>query len=266
MIVSINGVLTNADDARVDPRDRGFTLGDGVFETIAVRRGAAPRLAAHLARLRHGLHVIGLPLAPDDQTLVDWMNDVLSAANTTDAVLRLTVSRGIGERGIATPASPTPTVVISANPLPPEPAPARVIVAASTCRNERSPLSGIKSLNYLDNILARREAEAAGADDALMLNTQGNVACGSVANVFLLVDGGLITPPVKDGALPGIARADVITLARAEERTVTPAMLTQASEAFLSNALGLRPVTHIAGTPVGDGEPGLITQLLATRI
>ena len=131
MIVSINGVLTTAEDARIDPRDRGFTLGDGVFETIAVRRGAAPRLIAHLARLRHGLEVIGLPLVHDDQVLVDWMNDVLSAAGTTDAVLRVTVSRGRSERGIATPATTTPTVVISANLLPPEPTPARVIVATS---------------------------------------------------------------------------------------------------------------------------------------
>jgi branched-chain amino acid aminotransferase len=266
MIISVNGVLTDDGKPVIEARDRGFTLGDGVFETIAVRRGQAPRLAAHLARLRTGLEVIGLDLAHSDQTLVDWMNAVLSANATTDAALRLTVSRGVGARGIARPPSPSPTVVITAAPLPPTPTPARVAIATVTRRNAASPLSRIKSLNYLDNILARNEAEAKGCDDALMLNTAGHVACATVANIFLLVDGGLLTPPVSDGALPGIARADVIALARAEEKTVTREMLANAAEVFLSNALGIRAVTHIDGAPVGDGEAGLITQLLATRI
>ncbi|TAL00985.1 MAG: 2-keto-4-methylthiobutyrate aminotransferase [Rhodospirillaceae bacterium] len=266
MILSLNGVLCEEDTARIDPRDRGFTLGDGVFETIAVRNGAAPRLVAHLARLRDGLQVIGLALEQSDQDLVDRMNDVLAANDTTNAVLRLTVSRGVGQRGIAVPATVSPTVVITANPLPPFPTPARVTIAASTCRNEKSPLSRIKSLGYLDNIVARREADARGVDDAIMLNTRGDIACATVANVFLLVDGGLITPRVEDGALPGLARADVITLARAEERTVSRDELNRASEMFLTNALGVRPVTHIDNAPVGDGEPGLITQLLATRV
>jgi len=216
--------------------------------------------------LREGLRVIGLELAQSDQSLVDAMNAVMAANKTKDAALRLTVSRGLGERGIVPPANPTPTVLITANPLPPTPEPAKVVIATSTCRNEKSPLSRIKSLNYLDNIIARSEATARGADDALMLNTVGNVVCGSVGSLFLLVDGGLLTPPVSDGALPGLARADVITLAKAEEQTITRDMLARAAEAFLTNALGVRPITHIDGTPVGDGEPGLITQLLATRI
>jgi branched-chain amino acid aminotransferase len=141
-----------------------------------------------------------------------------------------------------------------------------VIVAATTCRNENSPLTRIKSLSYLDNIIARNEATARGVDDALMVNTAGNVVCGTVANLFLLVDGGLLTPPVEDGALPGVARADVITLTRAEERTITRDLLARAGEAFLTNALGLRPIIEIDGAAVGDGEPGLITQLVATRV
>jgi len=267
MILSINGILCEEESAQIHPRNRGFTLADGVFETIAVRRGQAPRLAAHIARLRDGLHTIGLVLEHDDQTLVDWMNDVLGANDTKDAVLRLTVTRGLSPRGIAIPADAIPTVVITANPLPPgQPPPAKVVVATSTRRNEYSPLSRIKSLAYLDNILARRDADQRNADEALMLNTRGDLACATAANVFLLVDGGLVTPPIADGALPGIARAEVIALARAEERTVPRAMLAQANELFLSNALGIRPVTHVDDVPVGDGEPGLITQLLATRI
>ena len=266
MKVSLNGVLVDAEDARIDPRDRGFTLGDGVFETIAVRRGKAPKLAAHLARLRNGLATIGLALPADDMTLGGWMADLLMDAGMADAALRLTVTRGIGARGIVPPASGHPTVLISISPLSAPASPARVIVATGTRRNEHSPTSRIKSLGYLDNIIARQEASARAADDALMLNTAGNLACATVGNVFLLIDGGLLTPPVSDGALPGIARADVITLTKAEERTITPEMLGRSAEAFITNALGLRPIISIDGAPVGDGTVGLITQLVATRV
>ena len=266
MLISVNGTICDAATARLDPSDRGFTLGDGVFETIAVRRGKAPRLAAHLRRLRQGLTVIGLSLAVDDETLAGWMVAVLIANTMADAAVRLTVSRGPGVRGILPPEAPTPTVVIAANPLPAPAEPARVVIARTTRRNEHSPLSRIKSLNYLDNILARQEAAARGGDDAFMLNTAGTLACSSVGNVFLLIDGRLVTPRIDDGALPGIARAETIALTRAEERTVTVEMLATAGEAFITNALGLRPVIAIDGAPVGDGATGLITQLVATRI
>ncbi len=266
MKICINGIVIEEVAARVDPRDRGFTLSDGVFETIAVKRGKAPKLMAHLGRLRQGLAVLGLPLSAPDLTIANWIGELLSANALSDAAVRLTVSRGVGARGILPPENPTPTVIITTSPLPPPAEPARVIVAQVTRRNEHSPTSRIKSLAYLDNVLARQEASAAGADDALMLNTAGTLACGSVGNVFALIDGSLLTPPVSDGALPGIARADVIALARAEERTITREMLDRASEVFLTNALGLRPVIAIDGKDVGDGAPGLITQLIGTRV
>lgn len=266
MKVSLNGVVCDADAARIDPRDRGFTLGDGVFETVAVRRGKAPKLAAHLARMRNGLATLGLALTVDDMTLAGWMADLLIDTAMTDAAVRLTVTRGMGARGIVPPASGNPTVLIGVGPLSAPAGPARVIVAIGTRRNEYSPTSRIKSLGYLDNIIARQEASARSVDDALMLNTAGNLACATVGNVFLLIDGGLLTPPVADGALPGIARADVIALTKAEERTITREMLDRAAEAFITNALGLRPIISIDGAPVGDGAVGLITQLVATRV
>jgi len=266
MIVSINGVLAEVDIARIDPTDRGFTLGDGIFETIAVRRNAVRHLRAHLARLRHGAGVVGIPLERSDQDIAAMIGATITANGLTDAVVRVTLTRGPGTRGIAPPPAPTPTLVIVAGALPPEAGAARVIVAKSTRRNEHSPLSRIKHLNYLDNILARREATERGADDAVLLNTQGRVAETTIANIFVLVDGFMLTPPVDDGALPGILRGEAIKLARAEERSVSIEMLARASEVFLTNALGVRPVTHIDDTAVGDGEPGLITQLLATRL
>lgn len=266
MIVSINGVLSDAASARIDPADRGFTLGDGVFETIAVRKNAVRHLAAHLGRLRQGASVLGIPVPGSDQDLAGMIGATIAANALKDAVVRVTLTRGPGSRGIAPPPQPTPTLVITVASLPPPPGPARVIIATVTRRNEFSPLARIKHLNYLDNILARREATAAGADDALLLNTAGRIAESTVANVFVLVDGFMLTPPIAEGALPGIMRAEAMKLARAEERAIGIDMLKRASEVFLTNALGVRPVTHIDGQAVGDGEAGLITQLLATRL
>jgi branched-chain amino acid aminotransferase len=266
MIVSINGVLSDAGQARIDPSDRGFTLGDGIFETIAVRRNAVRHLAQHLARLRKGADVLGIPLTRSDQEIAEIIGATFTANGLTEGVIRVTLTRGPGQRGIVPPPSPTPTLVVTAAPLPPEAAPARIIIAKTTRRNEHSPLAAIKHLNYLDNIIARQEAREAGADDAVLLNTAGAVAETTVANIFVLVDGFLLTPPVADGALPGIMRGEAIKLARGEERRVSVDMLRRASEVFLTNALGVRPVTHIDGEAVGEGEPGLITQLLATRL
>jgi branched-chain amino acid aminotransferase len=266
MKISLNGALIEQDAARIDPTDRGLLLGDGLFETIAVRNGAPRRLPAHLARLRLGAAVLNIPVPQTDERIGSLINEVLTANALADAVVRITLTRGPGGRGIVPSAEPTPTLMIvsAAQPAPAEPA--RVIIAQDTRRNEFSPLAQIKTLNYLDNIIARQEATAQNADDALLLNTAGRIAESTVANIFVLVNGGLVTPPVTEGALPGVMRAETIRLARAEELPVTIDMLAQASEVFLTNALGLRPVVKINDHTVGDGEPGLITQLLANRL
>ena len=138
--------------------------------------------------------------------------------------------------------------------------PATAVIAATTRRNEHSPLSRIKSLNFLDGILALREAAGKGADDALLLNGAGNLAEASAANLFLVIDGGAVTPPVADGALPGVMRADVIRDLPAVERTLGPGDLSQASEAFLTNALSVRALVAVDGAAIGDGKPGPVTE------
>lgn len=266
MKVALNGEIVAADAARIDPTDRGLALGDGLFETMCLRKGKVRRLDAHLGRLRMSAAALGIPLAYDDAALEAQIAAVVAAKGLTEAVVKMTLTRGPGARGIALPARPTPTLLIATAEAPPEPPPARVIIATVTRRNELSPLSRFKTLNYLDSVLARDEAMQAGADDALLLNTQGRVAESTTANVFLLINGGLVTPPVVEGALPGVARADTIRLTRAEEKPITLATLAAATEVFLTNALGVRPVVMIGDKPVGDGEPGLITQLVATRV
>lgn len=263
--LSLNGTLMAADGARIAPDDRGFTLGDGLFETIAIRKAAPKRLPAHLARLRDGAALLGIPVPYPDEKIAALAAEVIAANELGEGALRVTLTRGPGARGILPQDAPSPTFLITAGPLPPQD-PLTLIVAQTTRRNEHSPLARVKNLGYLDNILARREAVAAGAGDAVLLNTEGRVAETTVANIFCLIGGGLATPPVSEGALPGVMRAEVIRLARAEERPIEAAELERASEVFVSNALGIRPVTQVNGRAVGDGEPGLITQLLAVRL
>jgi len=265
MKIHLNGELVDAAAARIAPDDRGLTLGDGLFETIAVTKGAPKRLPAHLDRLRMNAKALGIPMPFTDKRLQDMVGALIAANDLSEAALRITLTRGPGVRGLAPPDGATPTLLITSGERPPLDS-VTLMVASCTRRNEHSPLARIKSLNYLDSILARQEAVAAGADDAVLLNTQGRVAEATAANIFLLVGGGLLTPPVSEGALPGIMRAEVIRLARAEERAVTVGDLEAASEMFLTNALGIRPVVRVNGRDVGDGAPGLITQLLAVRL
>jgi branched-subunit amino acid aminotransferase/4-amino-4-deoxychorismate lyase len=142
-------------------------------------------------------------------------------------------------------------------------------VIAATRRNETSPLAHIKSLNYLDNLLAREAARSAGAHEALLLNTRDLLADGSASNVFVVRAGELLTPPVEDGALPGITRAAVLDLAQAagisaREVSLTEDDLRSAEEAFLTNAVGgVVPLVSVEGQPVGTGAPGELTRSVA---
>lgn len=266
MRVCLNGAIIDEADAHIAINDRGVLLGDGVFETIAVRGGQIKRLNAHLLRLAHDCKVIGLRTPWADTAIKSWIEKLIVDNNLPDALVRMTLTRGAGPRGVLPPTDAKPTLLITTAAMPAPAEAARLIFATSTRRNEHSPTSAIKSINYLDNIIARREAQERDADDAIILNTQDRVAESTAANIFALIGGTILTPPMSEGALPGVMRADVLTLARGEETPLTMDMLMSASEVFLSNALGIRPVIAIEGQPVGDGEPGLITQLLAARL
>lgn len=260
MRVHFNGRLMDLAEARIDPTDRGLTLGDGLFETIAVRSAAPARLDAHLARLRDGARVIGLDVPVSDQALADALSEVVEANHIAEGSLRLTLTRGPAPRGLVPAGPAAPSLLITGWPgdlAAPEPVTA--VIATRTRRNEHSQLARIKSLNFLDGIVAAREAAEKGADDALLLNTRGTLAEATAANLFLVVDGRAVTPRVDDGALPGVMRADVIRDLGAAENTLDPADLAHASEAFLTNALGIRALVVVDGVPVGGGEPGPVT-------
>ncbi len=263
MLIHLNGALVSAAEARVDPADRGLALGDGLFETIRARDGRPLRLAAHCARLRAGADVLDLPVPVSDEALGRALEETLEANAVTDGVLRLTLTRGPGPRGLLPPPQPPPTLLITAAAAEASsPRPVRAVIATTTRRNEHSPLSRCKCINYLDNILARQEAERRGAEDALLLNTAGRLAGTTIANLFLVIDGAVVTPPVAEGALPGVMRGEVLAVAGAEERSLKPEDLASASEAFVTNCLGIRPVVSVDGAPIGDGRPGPVFERL----
>ena len=261
MILCVNGTLFDAGEARIDPSDRGFTLGDGLYETIRARDGSPLRLERHFDRLAQGVALLALP-AIDRVGIADSIRAVLAANALRDAAVRVTVSRGPAARGLAPNADPKPTVVIGASPYV-VPAPVTLITATVTRRNEHSPLSRVKSTNCLDAILARIEASERGADEALLLNTAGRVAEGTIANLFAVVDGALVTPPVADGALPGVMRGALIEPMGAREQSLTPNELARAEELFLTSSLGIRPVTMLDGRPIARGPAGALAATLA---
>jgi branched-subunit amino acid aminotransferase/4-amino-4-deoxychorismate lyase len=258
--VYLDGNLMAASDARIDPADRGLTLGDGLFETIAVRGGQAARLGAHLARLGDGARVLGINVPYGADQLTAAMADVIEANDITEGVLRLTLTRGPGPRGLLPPDPSQPSLLITGSSQELAAAePATAIIAATTRRNEQSLLSGVKATSNLDNVLAAREAREKGAHEALLLNGAGNLAEAASANLFLVLGGQAVTPPQSDGALPGVMRRDVIGKLEAAERTLRLDDLKSATEAFLTNSLRIRPLVAVGDTPIGDGNPGPVT-------
>lgn len=237
----------------IPPDDRGFTLGDGLFETVLADRGELVRLGAHLDRLTAGCAVLGLP-PPDRAEAERLMRRALAAAALGEAraAVRLTLSAGAGGRGLDRPADLHPRLVATAAAAPRPEAPARLVTAAAR-RNDQSPAARLKTLSYLDNVLARAEARAAGADEALMLNTHGELACAAAANLFWIVGGRLFTPALACGVLAGTVRAQVLARAAALgveacEVRAGPEALAAAEAVFLTNALiGLRPVAQVDG-------------------
>ncbi|HUI20351.1 MAG TPA: aminotransferase class IV [Methylocella sp.] len=268
--VCLGDRLLTPEDAHVAITDRGLLLGDGVFETIAVDKGRAFDLDAHLARLASGLATLGFAQAVDIAKVRAAILDYLAREEATSAVLRLTVTRGSGPRGLAPPEAPHPTILMTLAPMPPARAMAVSLhVATTTRRNEHSPLSRIKALPYLDNLLALSEAHAHGAEDALMLNTRGTIACGTVANVFAIKEGRLLTPPLSDGALPGTLRALVLSLAKEAglapvEVSLDVSDLAEADHVFLTNSISrLTEAERCDGAPLQRRAGAAIDQLRA---
>ena len=228
--------------------DRGFLLGDGLFETVLFKAGRPVLWEAHMARLTHGCLAIGLPLPDAERLRAEARRAVTERRlGNARAAVRLTWTAGSGGRGLGRPEPVTPRMVAAAAASARPDTPAAVVVS-SIRRNARSPTARLKSLNYLDNVLARREAEEAGGDEALLLNTAGHVACASAANLFWITEGRLYTPSLSCGVLDGVVRAQVIAAAPVEEVRANLDTVLKAEAAFLTNSLiGVRPIKVLAG-------------------
>ena len=255
-----DGRLCPAQEVFIDPADRGLLLGDGLFETMRASRGNVPLLHLHAARLAASAEELGIPLLHDLAELHRAAREVLAGTGLTDGAVRLTLTRGAGPRGLLPPEPCRPMLLLRALPMAGSgPAPANAVTAAIP-RNERSPLSRMKTLGCLDQILCLRAALAAGGNEAILLNTRGDLACATSANLFLVKDGTLCTPDLASGVLPGITRARLMAALPVEERPLRRDELLAADEAFLTNSLtGVRPLLSLDGQPIGTGQPGPVT-------
>ena len=240
--------------------DRGLLLADGVFDTTLVVGGRVFCREHHLARLHGSAAALGIEVALG---VLEAAMDALAARQEFGSV-RLTVTRGRGPRGLAFPPEPKPTVLGSTAPLATRVmfAPLRLALSGIR-RNETSPTARLKTLSYLDAVVANRQARAEGADEALFLNTRGFVACSALSNVFLLRDDGtVLTPPLADGAIDGTMRRWVIEAAgrtglAAEERSFAPADAA-GSTLFLTNSLRLIAPASLAKDAPGPSDARLL--------
>jgi len=276
-IIYLNGRLIPRSKAKLSPFDHGFLYGYGLFETMRAYQGRIFRFDRHLARLRRSAQSLGLThsilhVVEGKQFLETACMTTLEANKLKDARLRLTISAGEGDMMPDPGTCSSPTVLVTAQnivPLPQEKYEAGFKATLSSLhRNSQSPLSRLKSTCYIENILARMAARAAGCDEAVLLNEQGYLAEGSTTNIFLANNGELITPSLKSGVLPGITREAVLEIARAAniktmERQVELKELIEAEESFITNSiLELMPLTWFEGKPIGTGKPGQLTKEL----
>jgi branched-chain amino acid aminotransferase len=271
-LIWIDGRLVDASDAGISPLDRGFTLADGLFETMRAYHGTVFRLDAHLRRLAAGAAILGIPVPADVPHMVAAAAGAVRDLGWADAALRLTMTRGVGPRGLAPPVGVDPTAVLTASALPPrEPLPARSVrvCTATARRNEFAATAGVKTLAYVESVVALAHAHTAGDDDAIFLDTAGHVCEATSSNVFVVAGATLRTPPRECGVLPGITRAVVLELAgamglAAREDVIAPHDLAGADEAFLTSSIReLAPIAGVDGAQLPNGAPGPVTRRIA---
>ena len=255
----MNGALVPQSAARLDPLAQGFLMGLGVYDTLLVRAGNPVFLTKHLRRLAGGAARLGLP-APDAGIVESAISALTAANGLTEGRLRITLGAG--------PAADKNITLITLAALTPEKASAALTITPFR-RNEHSPLAGIKFTACAENVLARRDALAAGFDEALFLNTAGDLCEGAFSNLFLVSAARVFTPPLTSGCLPGVTREVVLELCAAhgipaEEATPGAALLRDAEEIFVTSSIrGIQPVHRLDDRLLA--APGNVTALLMSH-
>lgn len=254
MIVFLNGRFVPEERAVISVFDRGFLYGDGLFEGVLVTGGRLFRWHEHMKRLQRGIDFLGLtmPFATDD--LLKNALRLVERNNMPECILRLSMSRGITERGYSPKNARHPAVVMSLHPVPEiQLLPRWRVITASFRLPANDPLTSFKTANKLPQVLARAEADNAGAQEAILLNTNGHLAEGTTSNIFWLKNDALSTPALPAGALPGVTRATVLELCvkmniNCREKKAKPAELLQADAAFLTmTSMGIVEIASLDG-------------------
>ncbi len=262
----VNGRMVPSEEARVSVTDRGFLYGDGLFETLRTYNGKPFLVGTHIDRLLWGAGKIDLDIKRSKDELKKAVNDTVGANGYNESAIRLTVTRGEAKERLKVSPDIEPTVIITCdelNGLPSSHYDRGVDVISVT--DTRSDLALIKSLNYLPNALAKHEADRKGAFESVFVTKKGFVTEGATSNVFAVLDGILITPPLVEKVLPGITREVVKTLTEKEgiqlnEDAIIIDEIKDAEEVFITNQLiEIMPVRSFDGETIGTECPGFIT-------
>lgn len=271
-LVSIDGAITPAEEAKVSVYDRGFLYGDSVFETVRTYRGEPYALTEHLDRLARSAEHVHIPLPVTLEALAREVRDVITQAHNPESSARIMLTRGTGPLGLDPTVELLPLRVIIVEPLHTLPASLYEdgvsVILVQTQRAGDATGGTAKVGNYLASVLALSKARAAGAHEALILNQRGEVAEGTTSNVFMVREGAVTTPPLDAGILPGITRQKLLEAAREmgiaiREASISPVELAAADEVFLSSSIReVLPVVRVDGRQVGSGRPGPVTKAL----
>lgn len=273
MQIYLGGEYVSKENAKISVFDHGLLYGDGIFEGIRLYNGRVFKLDEHLRRLYNSAKAIMLTIPMDIEEMRETVLETCRRNNLTDGYIRLVVTRGEGDLGLGPDKCPEAFVICIADAISLYPEwcyrDGLTVVTASTRRNLTEALNPrIKSLNYLNNILAKIEGQAAGAQEALMLNQEGYVVECSGDNIFIVQDGRLLTPPTLVGALDGITRAVTLKLAEdigipTQETIFTRYDIYTSDECFLTGtAAEIVPAVSLDQRLIGDGKPGPVTRML----
>ena len=271
--VYIDGAYYPKSQAKVSVFDHGLLYGDGVFEGIRAYSGSVFKLKEHVDRLYRSAHMIMLEIPLPREQMVQAVVETLRKNNFKDSYIRLIVTRGVGDLGLNPKKCPKPTIIVITDTIALHKDEAKEKgVTAMLSWVKRDPVDAtsheIKSLNYLNSILAKIEANISGVDEAICLDKNGYVCEGVAENIFIVKNGKLFTPPSYTGALPGITAQEVMKLARrlgyeVEEKNITPYELFNAEEVFFTGtAAEIIPVREINKRTINSAKPGPITRKL----
>lgn len=273
LLVYVDGEYYPKSQARISVFDHGLLYGDGVFEGIRAYNGIVFKLKEHVERLYRSAHMIMLEIPVPKEEMIKIVINTLRKNNLKDAYIRLVITRGVGDLGLNPKKCPKPTIIVITDTISLHKSEAKEKgVTAMLSWVKRDPVDAtsheIKSLNYLNSILAKIEANISGVDEAICLDKNGFVCEGVAENIFIVKNGKLYTPPSYTGALPGITAEEVAKLAQklgytVKEKNITPYELFNSDEVFFTGtAAEIVPVREINKRQINDGKPGPITRKL----